>query len=143
MAWYKDLSPCDYFGAEAAARLQAVGWLQRGSDYPIEPISRRVFDQLREFAKAPWVPMAFAGLHACDLCLYEGEAQGSTNLFVPGNGVLYVCPELIIHYMNAHAYAPPELFCEAVLSCPPMRSMKYFRAILANGGRPFLGEAIR
>jgi hypothetical protein len=56
-------------------------------------------------------------------------------LFIPGNGRIYVCPELIVHYMNAHGYAPPAEFCDAVLACPPMRSQQYFKELLANGGR--------
>jgi hypothetical protein len=32
--------------------------------------------------------------------------------------------------MNAHSYRPPEEFCAAVLACPPMRSMKYLKAML-------------
>jgi hypothetical protein len=42
------------------------------------------------------------------------------NSFVPGDGFLYVFPNLITHYMRVHAYAPPAEFCEAVLRCPPV-----------------------
>jgi hypothetical protein len=76
-----------------------------------------------------------SGSHTCDLCMYEGEAKSASNLFIPGDGFLFVCPELIVHYMNAHAYAPPQKFCQAVLACPPMRSVEYLKAVLANGGR--------
>ena len=75
-----------------------------------------------------------AGHHECDLCRFEGESRGSTNFFIPYEGAIYVCPELIVHYINAHGYSPPELFCRAVLACPPMRSMPYLRAIAACGG---------
>jgi hypothetical protein len=47
--------------------------------------------------------------------------------------LLAVAPSLILHSMDAHEYAPPAAFCEAVLACPPMRSMDYLRAILKNG----------
>lgn len=60
-------------------------------------------------------------------------SMGSTNLFVPGAAALYVAPSLILHYMDAHEYAPPAAFCQAVLQCPPMRSMAYLRAI-----RPYM-----
>jgi len=76
-----------------------------------------------------------AGRHDCDLCQFEGEASGANNLFIPGNGFLYVCPELIVHYVNAHGYSSPAEFCEALLRCPAMRSLDYLKAILANGGR--------
>jgi hypothetical protein len=50
---------------------------------------------------------------------------------VPYNHTLFVAPELIIHYINAHHYRPPEIFCEAVLGCAPMRSQDYRRALAA------------
>lgn len=134
MAWYDDLAECDYFGGHPAPSLRAVGWLERGRAFAEGPVDRQVYERLQELLENPWEPMATAGVHACDLCLYKG-ALGKSNLFVPGHGFLYVCPELIVHYMNAHGYRPPAEFCHAVLACPPMRSVTYLRSILANGGR--------
>ncbi len=76
-----------------------------------------------------------AGFHKCELCQFEGEVAGGTNLFVPGDGVLFVCPELILHYINAHGYQPPQSFCDAVMACPDTRSSEYKRLFLDNGGR--------
>jgi hypothetical protein len=59
---------------------------------------------------------------------------------IPGNGFLYICPQLIVHYMNAHGYLPPDDFCNAVLDCPEMRSVEYMKSVLANGGRKLLSE---
>jgi hypothetical protein len=135
MAWFQDLAECDYFDPAVAPFLRAVGWLERGKPFPIGAVDRQVYAKLVELRKQPWQPIVTAGIHSCDLCLYEGEASGTANLFIPGKGVLYVCPELIVHSMNAHGYAPPAEFCAAVLACPPMGSMAYRQAILANGGR--------
>ncbi len=85
-------------------------------------------------------PGIFTGIHCCDLCLYEGDSAGVKNVFIPGDGVVFVCPELIAHYMNAHWYRPPDEFCRAVLSCPAMRSVLYLKALLANGVRPLVQE---
>jgi len=137
MAWFEDLSPCDYFGPQCAETLQAVGWLERGHAFPQGKADRRVFDRLAEFRKDPWQPVLSAGPHNCDLCSYNGEA-GVSNLFIPGNGRLFVCPELIVHYMNAHQYCPPEDFCRAVLACPPMKSREYLKAVFASGGRALM-----
>lgn len=137
MAWFEDLSFCAYFGADAATALRAVGWLESGRAFTTGSVPRPVFDKLLELRTNPWQPMVAVGIHNCDLCLYDGEA-GLTNLFIPGAGFIYVCPELIVHYMNAHAYAPPEEFCRAVLACPPMRSVNYLKALLTNGGRALL-----
>jgi hypothetical protein len=72
MAWFADLSPCDYFGAEFVDCLRAVGWLERGQPFPIGPVDPAVYARLA-----------------------------------------------------------PEDFCRAVLTCPPMRSMPYLKALLA------------
>jgi len=134
MAWYQDLSPCGYFGEEASRVLRAVGWLEAGRPYPTGATEKPIYEKLCGLAKEPWLPVAFAGPHFCDLCQYGGSS-GVANVFTPGDGLLFVCPELITHYMNAHHYRPPEQFCESVRLCPPMRSREYFQAILENGGR--------
>jgi hypothetical protein len=67
---------------------------------------------------------------------YTVSATSSTvDLWVPGNGFLWCCPTSITHYVDVHGFCPPSDFCEAVLRCPPMRSMDYMKALLANGGR--------
>jgi hypothetical protein len=136
MAWYEDLAPCSYFGDAATPSLKAVGWLERGQHFEIGTVDREVYERLVQLLRQPWGPGVFVGFHDCEFCQYE-PARGIANLFIPGDGFLYVCPELITHYMNAHFYAPPQEFCHAVLACPPMRSMEYLKAVLANGGRVF------
>jgi hypothetical protein len=130
MAWYEDLAPCDYFGAERAPQLRAVGWLERGRPFPTGTVAAEVYARLVELVKEPWQPGIFMGFHRCDLCMYEG-LSGKRNLFVPAGDKAFVCPELVTHYMNAHGYRPPDEFCAAVLACPPMRSMPYLKALLA------------
>ena len=84
----------------------------------------------------PWQPLVYSGVHGCTLCRVAPEQHGKANLYVPGDGgMLYVYPELIAHYANAHGYRPPDEFCRAVLACPPMRPMPYLRAVLACGGK--------
>ena len=141
--WFEDLVPCTYFPADTT--LVAIGWLERGKSYPTGAVDRRVYDRLVEMRKNPWQPFAAAGLHECDLCRFDPEMRGAANLFIPGDGTIYVTPEMIVHYMNAHGYAPPDVFCRAVLACPPMRSMQYLKAMKECGGarllRPSGGEA--
>jgi hypothetical protein len=133
MAWFADLSPCSYFGAEHVTHLRSVGWLERNQPFATGAVDREVFDQLKNMLKDPWQTVSFFGFHECDLCLYQGDARSVNNLFIPGDGIIFVCPELITHYMNAHGYQPPGEFCRAVLSCPTMRSVPYLRALLACG----------
>ena len=137
MAWFADLDECAYFPIRVSA-LRAVAWLERGKAFEVGDVDRRVYTTLQALTANPWQPMAALGWHDCDLCLYEPGAKSIANVFIPGRGVIYVCPELATHYMNAHGYKPPVEFCDAVLACPPMRSIAYHRAILANGGRPLV-----
>jgi len=140
MAWFEDLAPCNYFRPEWSSFLRSIGWLERGKSFPTGLVERKVYDKLLELWNSPWSPLYSMGPHRCDLCYYEGE-YGTTNLFIPGEGFIFVCPQLIVHYMNAHGYRPPEEFCQAVLLCPPMKSMDYLKGILANGGRPMVADS--
>jgi hypothetical protein len=135
VAWFMDSSPCDYFGAEFAPILRAIGWLELGRPFTIGKVDREVYDKIVAMRSNSWSPMIALGNHGCDLCQHVAESCGFANLFIPWQGFLFVCPDLIGHYVNAHGYAPPSEFCDAVLACPPMRSMEYLKAILANGGR--------
>jgi hypothetical protein len=131
--WFEDLSPCTGF-FPPDAQVLAVGWLERGRPYASGEVDRRVYEALAEIRKDPWQPFVTCGFHECDLCRFEGEARGKANLFIPADGVIYMCPELVVHYINGHGYAPPEPFRRAVLACPPMRSMAYLRALASCGG---------
>jgi len=64
--------------------------------------------------------------------------MGNRNLFVPGAGFLYITPSLVLHYIDAHQYAPPEEFVKAVLECPPTRSQDYKNAVQANAPKGFV-----
>ena len=61
------------------------------------------------------------------------NAVGFKNVFVPADAKIYVAPELILHYIDQHGYAPPSEFQQAVLDCPTMRSIDYLRAISGLG----------
>lgn len=93
-------------------------------------------------ARDPWQPYAAAGYHECELCQFE-PALLKDEMYIPGKGCIYAAPGGIVHYIAAHWYRPPDTFVEAVLACPPMRSMEYKRALMANGGRALVAAARR
>jgi hypothetical protein len=146
MNYITDLSPCAYFCD--SEKLIAVGWLEKGKPYRTGNVDEAFFARLIELLIGPWQPGVFGGFHSCDFCRfsaappgvhYEGQfvSTGHANLFVPGEGVLYAAPSMIAHYIVAHEYAPPELFCEAVMRCPPMHSMDYLKALLKSSPTEF------
>jgi hypothetical protein len=56
--------------------------------------------------------------------------MGIYNLWVPGNDVIYVAPELILHYIQEHRYRPPDEFISAVLRCPDPKTQQYLDALV-------------
>lgn len=141
---YDDSSPCDYFSSEAHGTLIAVGWLEPGHAYAGGEVDKGFVEKLCELLIDPWQPVIAMGRHACGFCRLTGGPaifqhgvmsiqMGVSNLFVPGDGLLYVAPSLILHYMDAHGYQPPAEFQHAVMACPKMRSMDYLKAVLKNG----------
>jgi hypothetical protein len=139
MAWYEDLAECTYFGSSYSPFLRAVGWLEFGRPFPTGRVDPAVYARLLRLLKNAWQPGIFIGFHRCDLCLYEGQT-GKRNLFLPTEKCVYVCPELVTHYMNEHGYRPPDEFRAAVLACPEMRTVPYFKALLAMARPLVKGE---
>jgi hypothetical protein len=158
MTWFPDLSTCDYFDRSGdtlseSDRLLAVGWLSGSHDYTRGTIDPAVRQALSRMLDCPWSPIHFLGSHLCELCVGAwGYAQrflgsrnrqrhrlplGHRNLFIPAGRVVYVAPELVVHYIEQHGYAPPEEFCNAVRACPPVWSDAYFAELRRSGSASF------
>jgi len=131
-------------------KLISIGWLDPEHSFEKGAVDESFFARLMSLLVNPWQPFAAAGRHPCSFCRFSGgpgtvryrpprggEMQvdvGAANVFVPGDGVLYMAPSSIAHYIDAHQYRPPDEFIAAVLACPDMRSIDYLRAIHAVGG---------
>jgi hypothetical protein len=114
--------------------LVAIGWLSNESKFERGNVELAFFEKLTALCKTPWQPVVSAGSHTCELCQFNGPHSYS-NVFIPFDGHIYVAPVGILHYIAGHWYKPPEVFIKAVMNCPPMNSMEYKKALLANGGR--------
>src|SRR5262245_11446667 len=112
MAYFADLDRLTYFPVADSSALRAVGWLARDQDFKTGTVSREFFARLCELLVSPWEPFASAGVHRCDLCQFSGGPSqiafgaltanlGVTNVFVPGEGCIYVAPSLIAHYVDS------------------------------------------
>jgi len=140
MAFFDDLSECSYFQDLSLPALVAVGWLERGRPYSRGDAGSEVRRRLKEFRDARWHLTAYLGGHYCDLCTENeslhwstDDAYSKTDLFIPGEGVIYAAPEGICHYVTEHSYHPPNVFCEAVLTAPAADSIGYFEALRKCG----------
>ena len=154
MTTYSDLSECDYFPFSHTSGLLAVGWLGADQEFSIGEVSDQFLLRLAQIIQNPWSPpVVTGGAHSCELCHQGGytstkfkdyslPSASSMNLFVPFDGKLYVAPEGIGHYIFCHRYRPPGVFIEAVLSCPPVRSIEFKKLLLSCGGREILREVM-
>jgi hypothetical protein len=155
---HADLSPIWLSANEGPPKLLAVGWLEPGHDYRRGGVELEVVRKLADLLVNPWQPGLTMGRHSCGFCRLTGgpasfhldgrindsaPRMGVSNLWLPADGFLFVAPSLILHYMDSHEYSPPDEFKEAVMACPPMRSMTYLKALLKHGPReifPAIGE---
>jgi hypothetical protein len=124
--------------------LIAIGWLDPAHRFAGGDISSDFFQMLVELLIDPWQPTVTAGAQRCLFCRFTGGPAemsykginfgvGSTNLFVPTKERIFIAPSLVAHYIDAHGYAPPSEFQEAVKSCPSMRSVPYLRLVRQHG----------
>ncbi len=147
MSWFDDLSPCDYFGPEHAARFKAVGWLEDGHEFRRGKCDPRFVHKLVLLLGEPSPLEHSTDPHYCTLCVFSrGPSEfrlfqspgmpavpmGNRNLYLPGAGFCYIVPSLVLHYIDAHQYVPPDEVIKAVLDCPPIRSQEYQKAVQAN-----------
>ena len=143
MAWREDLSLDHEQG-----KIKAIGWLASDKPFLSGEVPEKFFERLCRLLQNSWSPgPATAGCHRCELCRFTGGPEtsyykgmqfsgwSSSFLYVPGLDCLYLSPVSVAHYIDAHNYCPPEEFIQAVLNCPPMRSVAYLKAVLDNGGR--------
>ena len=142
MTWIADLETVD-----ETHHLKAIGWLSLDHPFANGLVTEEFFRKLCQILSNHWNPGPCpAGFHRCEFCRFTGNGSASfegyevvswskSELYVPGDGCIYIAPQSIAHYIDAHGYRPPYEFIDAVLNCPPMRSVPYMKAILANGGR--------
>lgn len=145
MTYYPDFATLNLFG-ETKVSVLAIGWLDPQHDYKRAAVSSQFFESLIGMLVDPWQPAIVAGVHRCAFCRFSGGPAefryagvtarlGAANLFVPSDQRVLVAPSLIAHYIDAHGYAPPAEFQEAVHRCPPMKSVQYLRLIKESGLR--------
>lgn len=145
MTYFPDLAPCKYFSDSDSDKLRAVGWLDGTHPFPTAPIDGDLVLRLFVLAERPWEPRMFMGYHLCEICEQPGKylttaayqsrrlTVGAHNLFIPGDGVIYAAPTMILHYILAHEYRPPDEFAKAVRACPAMMTHEYLEALKRNG----------
>lgn len=105
---YKDLTQYEYNGYSLPECVN-IGWLDVG--YTFE--KGNVPDEFIEKLKHLPIISQHLGSHICPFC---GNDKSSNVRIVIGNGVYYMTPAMIAHYVEKHNYKPPQEFIEAVMN---------------------------
>ena len=126
MTYYADLSEYSY-DADSGPALN-VGWLDKEHTYPTGDLPADLRDKLLAVTVLSPVNQT-RGFHQCELCDRPAyppidvrwrdrtRAIGSAEVRVTAeDGTVYACPDLLIHYVDAHRYYPPDAFVEALRS---------------------------
>lgn len=126
---FDDLTPYTYAGDEPVASLLNVGWLGAERPFPVAPPISGLVSALRELTAHP--VNLYRGKHQCEFCpgpppeLRNGllwstapeEILGNGEIRVEGSdGITYVAPVLVRHYVEKHQYAAPLVFVEACIA---------------------------
>ena len=124
----------------AGACVRAVGWLDPDHPFTSGPTPAGFVDCLQRFVQASARAEVsrhfglFMGAHACEFC-DDSKAPGFSNIGVPSGEVIFIAPELIVHYVSRHSYCPPTAFVTAVVTSPLPGTVEYSIAV-----RSFLGR---
>ena len=131
MTYFPDLTPYSYLPTDPREAwshlpLRNVGWLDAEHPFPTGECPDGLVAALTRLARVR--VQQTRGRHHCELCLralgadaYDAVrlglvARGSAEFRVRGDGVVYAVPELMVHYVTAHAYLPPAEFRAAALA---------------------------
>lgn len=101
-----------------------VGWIDPRGSFPIGVVSAPIKEALLNIAfgrfaakpvvepnRAPPVCPACGGAVRIER---EGRILTDSELWIPAEGKTYASPILVIHYIEAHNYLPPQEFLDAI-----------------------------
>ena len=134
--YFADLSETDHGSCSSDWRRLNVGWLEKGHAFAKGRVQPEFVAALRRLVAKP--VCLTRGCHQCEFCQGNSAATtdggqgnpahveilGNGEIHVAGEqGIVYVAPVLIRHYVEAHGYLPPGPFIRAclggILRSPP------------------------
>ena len=113
---FDDLSPYTYGSAASDGRGVNVGWLDAPHGFPTGDTLPELRARLAVLVERGETG-GMMGFHACTLGHQVDERHvGNGEIIALGaDGTRYHAPTLILHYVEAHHYRPPQEFVDAVL----------------------------
>jgi hypothetical protein len=137
MTYHPDLSPFSSIIKHIHdIPLVSIGWLDSSQAFVQGETSDLFRDKLLALCANHHPVIIHLGYHLCQFCpgpahimpiKYKGRVSypGNSYIFVLGQKIIYVAPNLLYHYVVAHNYLPPKEFIEAVLKSPLPDSKEY------------------
>ena len=117
MSYIADLTDMTLPGGDSRAELW-VGWLGTEVERP-GTTDITILGALRRARSQNQLPDDSLDSHTCEIC---GQAHGHGRFFIDDTNCRYVLPNLVIHYVTAHAYKLPTEVEHALL--PPGRPVR-------------------
>jgi hypothetical protein len=132
MTQYLDMSTGSLAGIKGCVR--KVGWLGIGMCFPQGELAKDVVQRLGEFVKRWRIGIKELGwyfprgAHRCEFCTCT-KFYAAGEFAVPSGKLIYLSPEMILHYVQEHGYRPPERYCQALLESPLPGTEEYRAAV--------------
>jgi hypothetical protein len=119
MTYFEDLTPHTYTKHAEEVGVVNIGWLEKGHRFPTGPTSKEFQAALQELCEKPI--HLHRGFHVCEFCAWKSRDDwspiGNGQIRIRDeNGLWYVAPTMIYHYVDNHNYQPPDEFIMAVLN---------------------------
>lgn len=139
MSHFPDLSPYAY-GYGSHSGVLHVGWLDNKHPFTKGDVDVRLIEKMKCLASRP--VELYRGKHHCELCIepldlvktylpngividptcswaqWWDAHTSNGEIRVSRKGFTFAAPVLIVHYIEAHHYLPPEQFLNAIDETP-------------------------
>lgn len=126
MSYYEDLTPYNYH--HYSEQELNVGWLQKDQPFLQGEVPDGFLETLKTYGEREHIIFQTKGFHRCEFCQENANSSNEIRV-VSKNGILYASPKMIIHYIEAHKYLPPQEFIDAVIYGPRPGTAEYKMAI--------------
>ncbi|MFN0130191.1 MAG: hypothetical protein ACKV19_26300 [Verrucomicrobiales bacterium] len=123
--YFEDLSHYSYGLPRPLEDVINIGWLDVSHDFPTGLVPNALNHRLRFWLGRATVNR-IRGYHECNICglLERQRVQvngqtfllGAAEIWIPTeSGRVFAAPDLLLHYIEGHAYKPPDEFIAAAL----------------------------
>jgi hypothetical protein len=147
--YFEDLSPYCYLMKLGLDNVLNVGWLDASHPFDNGDRSFSFASTLRAVVAEPHENAdvhvnRMRGVHPCNLCGEENLPirdhrglrynLGMSEIWIPGDGLWYAAPSMVLHYVEAHRYLPPREFVLAVErfdTNEPYKAQDVYHALMA------------